>query len=179
MQNNLIRYKFISADIKMNEVHFSKTDFNFIVFQFFYMQKISPLIYIILHFYNFVNSYKQSFFIKNWLCKIFLLKVLKKEYRIEVIDLNKLFSEGRIGPIYIDRKDIWNRSVDIRIQANKDRDESMATSQDGRYKLLKNMTKNDKINKLKELGIDTKNCKEKELNKMLMDEWVLNSDDDY
>lgn len=105
-----------------------------------------------------------------------LCKVLKKEYKIEVIDLNKLFSEGRIGPIYIDRKEIWNNCVDIRRRAVEDGNKYMATTEEGRLKLLKSMSKEDKINKLKELGVDPSGCKEKELNKLLIDVWVKDSD---
>lgn len=105
-----------------------------------------------------------------------ICKVLKKDYSLEVIDLNKLFSEGRIGPIYIDRKEIWDKCVDIRRAAGKDMNDAIESSKDGRKFLLSKMTKKQKIKKIEELGITLTNYNKKELDSILMDIWVLDED---
>ncbi|MCM1233259.1 MAG: hypothetical protein NC489_24340 [Ruminococcus flavefaciens] len=106
-----------------------------------------------------------------------LCKLLKKKYFIEVIDLNELFSTGRVGEIYIDRKKIRDNAVDIRRNAVKQEHESLATSRDGRLKLVQSiMTKKEKIKKLNELGITVHKEDEDNLNRLLIDAWV--DDDD-
>ena len=107
-----------------------------------------------------------------------LCKVLKKEYKIDVIDLNKLFSEGRIGPIYIDRNEIWDRAVDIRRAAGKDQIRALESSSGGRLKLLQLMNKKQKIKKIKELGINITSHDNEDLDAILMDGWVNDDEDD-
>lgn len=99
-----------------------------------------------------------------------LCKHLKKSYAIDVIDLNKLFSEGKIGPLYIDRKKIHNKAVDIRRIAAKKSADALETTREGRLSLLEKMNKTEKVKKLKELGISAK--KSDNLNAMLIDAWV-------
>lgn len=101
-----------------------------------------------------------------------LCKLLQKEYKIEVIDLNKLFSEGRIGPIYIDRKEIWDRAVDIRRAAGRDQIKALESTSGGREKLLGMMKKKDKIKKIEELGININSYDMKDLDSILMSAWV-------
>lgn len=102
-----------------------------------------------------------------------LCKFLHKKFAIDVIDLNELFREGRVGPIYIDRKEIRDNIVDVRRDAVRNEHEAMASTRDGRLKLVVNvMKKKDKIKKLHELGISVKNESEEQLNRMLIDAWV-------
>ena len=96
---------------------------------------------------------------------------------IDVIDLNKLFSEGRIGPIYIDRDEIWDKAVDIRRAAGEDQIRALASTSGGRLKLLGMMKKKDKIKKIKELGINITNYNKEDLDSILMDAGV-NDDED-
>lgn len=107
-----------------------------------------------------------------------LCKHLKKNYEIEVINLNQLFSEGRVGPIYIDRDVIWDKAVDIRRTAGKHQIEAMSSTRDGRMKLLSLWNKKEKIAKLKELGIKVNKGDMKELDKLLIDAWVEDESND-
>lgn len=105
-------------------------------------------------------------------------KYLKKQFEIEVIDLNELFTKGRTGAIYIDRSEIWDRAVDVRRAASKMRYRSLESSHDGKLKLLNMMTKKEKIAKLKELGISVTERDKENLDKLLIDEWVENDNDE-
>lgn len=101
-----------------------------------------------------------------------LCKCLKKYYAIEVINLNELFSKGKVGPIYIDRDEIHNKAVDIARTASKEMIKSMSTTRDGRLKLISRMSKKDKIEKLKELGIKVTSVDKNNLDELLIDGWV-------
>lgn len=105
-----------------------------------------------------------------------LCKFLSKEFKIDVIDLNKLFTEGRVGPIYIDRKEIKDKAVDVTRAALKDMNRALESSRDGREKLLNMMNKSEKKRKLKELGIRV--SPGDDLDRLLMDEWVNDDNDD-
>lgn len=105
-----------------------------------------------------------------------LCKHLKKTYSLEVIDLNKLFSDGQIGPIYINRKKIHNRAVDIRRIAAKKSADALETTRDGRMSLLEKMSKTEKVKKLKDLGISAK--KSDNLDSLLIDIWVEDEEGD-
>lgn len=101
-----------------------------------------------------------------------LCKILKNKFALEVIDLNELFTKGQVGPLYIDRDKIWNKAVDIRRAAGKEQLKTLESSYDGRQKLLGLMSRKDKIEKLKELGIKVTASDKKDLDKLLMEEWV-------
>lgn len=105
-------------------------------------------------------------------------KLLKKEYGIEVIDLNKLFSEGSVGPIYIDREQIQRKAVDAARNAAKETLRRLSSTKEGRLKIISNMNKKEKIAKLKELGITVGSADKNEIDKMLVEEWVNNEFDD-
>lgn len=105
-------------------------------------------------------------------------KFLHKRFDIDVIDLNKLFKEGHVGPIYIDRKEIRDNAVHLRREAVRMEREDLATTRGGRLKLVMNiMSKKDKIKKLHELGVSTKDESEEQLNRMLIDAWVDDEED--
>jgi len=106
-----------------------------------------------------------------------ICKVLKKEYMIDVIDLNKLFSEGKVGPIYIDRNEIWDKAVDIRRAAGADEIRALESTSGGRLKLLGMMKKKDKIKKIKELGINITSYDKEDLDSILRDAWVNDEED--
>lgn len=107
-----------------------------------------------------------------------LCKLLKKHYSLEVIDLNQLFKEGRVGSIYIDRDEINDKAVDIRRQAGKEMIEAMASTKDGKLRLIQMWNKKEKIAKLKSLGIKVTQSDMKNLNEILIDEWVNNDNDE-
>lgn len=106
-----------------------------------------------------------------------LCKIIKKYFKIDVIDLNKLFKEGHIGPIYFDRDEVWDIAVDVRRQAGKEEIESLSTTRDGRMKLIKLFNKKEKLNKLKELGIKV-DKNDKDLDRLLIEGWVEELDPD-
>lgn len=101
---------------------------------------------------------------------------LKKKWHAEAIDLNELFSKGKVGPIFIDRVKIRNSAVDIRRAATRDMIKSLEASSDGRIIRLRNMTRKEKKEKLRELGI--KFYPGDNLDALLMDEWVNKEEDD-
>lgn len=101
-----------------------------------------------------------------------LVKYLDKKFSIEVIDLNQLFIKGRVNGIYIDREKIWDKAVDIRRLAGKQMMKSLSQTRDGRLKLLEKMSTKDKIEKCKEIGIEVSKKDKKELDAILIDEWV-------
>lgn len=107
-----------------------------------------------------------------------ICKILKKRYSMEIIDLNELFSKGRVGPIYIDKDEIRNRAVDIRrASARKDKKE-LEQTRDGRMKLVcEKMSKKEKLSKLRELGIKVTSNDMDEINKILIDAWVDDDDE--
>ena len=99
-------------------------------------------------------------------------KHMNDVYSLDCINLNKLFSEGKIGPLYIDKNKIWDKAVDIRRIAGKKRIEGLEASRDGRLKLLGLMNKKEKILKLKEIGIKVNKGNADDLDKLLIDAWV-------
>jgi hypothetical protein len=101
-----------------------------------------------------------------------LVEYLKKNYSLECIDLNELFSTGKAGSIYIDRDKIHNKTVDIRREATKDRFKSLESTSDGRLDLLNKMSVKTKIKKLKSLGINVTKSDLKDLDKLLIELWV-------
>lgn len=109
-----------------------------------------------------------------------IVKYLKKKFEIEVIDLNVLFTKGRIGPIYIDRDEIWNRAVDVRKSSVREMIKSMESTREGKLRLLSKMSKKDKIEKLEELGIKVTEADKKNIDKIIVDAWIdPDGDDEY
>lgn len=98
-------------------------------------------------------------------------KYLEK-WHIETIDLNKLFKTGRVGPIHIDRDEIWDAAVDVRRAAGRDLTKSFESSRDGRYKLLRMMSTKEKLKKLKDLGIKVDKTDKKHIDELLIESWV-------
>lgn len=90
---------------------------------------------------------------ENFIIDVFC-KYLEKRFKIEVIDLNELFIKGSIGPIYIDREKIYKANKSIKQSCFNERVRELESTSDGRMKLIKDMSKKEKIEKLKEFGID-------------------------
>lgn len=101
-----------------------------------------------------------------------LVKYLKDKFGIDVINLNELFTKGHVGKIYIDRKKIWNKAVDIRREAGREQVRALETTSEGRSKLMGMMTKKMKIKKLKELGVEVTDADMGRLDELLICEWV-------
>lgn len=107
-----------------------------------------------------------------------IVKYLKKKFEIEVIDLNVLFTKGRIGPIYIDRSEIWDKAVDVRKSSVREMIKSLESTKEGKLKLLGRMSRKDKIEKLEELGIKITEADKKNLDKIIIDAWIDVDDDE-
>lgn len=107
-----------------------------------------------------------------------LCKCLKTKFAIDVIDLNELFSKGRVGSIYIDRDEVWNKAVDIRRASMNQQFKALSSSRDGKLKLIELMGKKEKLQKLKELGIKVTKSDKEHLDKLLIEEWVDNDEDE-
>lgn len=107
-----------------------------------------------------------------------LCKHLKKHFGIEVIDLNELFTKGRVGPIYIDRSEITDRAVDIRRACVREEYRSMSSTRDGKEALISKMTKKEKLKHLKKFGVRVSKNDEKDLDKLLLDAWCAEDEDE-
>lgn len=101
-----------------------------------------------------------------------IVEYLKKNFKIECIDLNKLFITGRVGPIYIDRAEIHNKAVDIRREAVTMAHKALESTKGGRLKLLSNMNTKNKIKKLREIGFTVTKADLKDLDTLLIENWV-------
>jgi len=99
-----------------------------------------------------------------------IVKYVKETYKLDCIDLNQLFEKGKVGAIYIDRKEIHNKAVKFAKSAAIDQYKAYETSVEGRAYLLKIMSKRDKLKKLDELGITP--GKHDDLDKLLHEAWV-------
>lgn len=134
------------------------------------------------YFLNAINNHKDNVILCDRTENIYidvLCKILKKEFDIDVIDLNQLFTKGYVDCIYIDRDKIWDKSVDIRREAAKRTYQSLVTTRDGREKIISQMNKKEKMEKLKELGFKIpKFTSIKEIDKMLYREFVDSDEDD-
>ncbi len=109
-----------------------------------------------------------------------LCSYLKKNYKLETIDLNQLFKTGHVGEIYIDRNLTRDKAVDIRRAAGNDMIRALEGTREGRLKVLSMMSKKDKLKKLKELGITVTDKDKDRLDALLIDAWVDdNGEGDY
>lgn len=96
---------------------------------------------------------------------------LEKEFSLEVIDLNKLFTEGSVGPIYIDRKKIRHKAVDIRRGAVRDQVKAMSSTIDGKTMLISKMSKKKKLKELERYGIKLDPNDTGDIDRILLEEW--------
>lgn len=98
-----------------------------------------------------------------------LCKYLKEEFGIEVVDLNQLFTKGRVGSVYIDRGEVRDKAVDIRRAAVRDQTRAMASTRDGKEMLIEKMKRKKKIAMLKEYGIKVN--PDDNVDAILLEEW--------
>lgn len=102
-----------------------------------------------------------------------LCEYIKERYKLETINLNELFINGRVGSIFLDRKAIRNKSVDVRRECAERMNRELESTEGGRAKLLTLMTRKDKLKKLKELSIIPHD--DSDLDQLLTSEWVEES----
>ena len=100
-----------------------------------------------------------------------LCDYLKDEYSIEVIDLNTLFTKGRIGSIYIDRDEIRDKAVDIRRAALRDEVRALSSTKDGKASLISKMSKKKKLKELERFGVTLDERDMKDIDSILLEEW--------
>jgi len=104
-----------------------------------------------------------------------LCDALKEKFKLEFLNLDTLFEKGRVGSIYLDMKAIEANMEVAKKYIDKNKHKSFEQTEAGRSQLLNEMTVQEKIKKLKKLGIkvDKHDINEKRLNKLLYDAWVL------
>jgi hypothetical protein len=106
-----------------------------------------------------------------------LCDFLKQEFALKTVDLNKLFDEGETDIFVIDKTEVNNKSIEIKRNAVRESIRSREQTPDGRAHLLSLMAKEDKLKKLKSLGIKVdKSMKDSELTELLKDEWVASGE---
>ena len=105
-----------------------------------------------------------------------LVEYLEKKFAIDCVDLNELFSTGRVGPYYIDRDEIHNKAVGVRREAMKSEKERLEKTPEGRLKLMTLMSKKEKLKFLKKLGIEVKDSEHDQIDDLLMEEYVGNGE---
>lgn len=106
-----------------------------------------------------------------------LSKYVKKKFGIEVINLNKLFTKGKLDPVHYDLDTVKRRSKEVKKASERVVNESMASTREGREKLLKQWNKKQKLEACKRLGIRVrKNLREEDITTILMDVWVGDED---
>lgn len=105
-----------------------------------------------------------------------LCDLAKKKFGAEFLNLNDLFEKGRTGPIYLDMKEVHHK---VREKVKKilvKEDKCNEATEEGRSKLVAEMTLSEKIKKLKSLGVKLSkdDLNEEKLNSLLYEAWVLN-----
>lgn len=108
---------------------------------------------------------------ENYILDIFC-EFVKEKFKIEIINLNKLFSEGEHEPIKYDHDRLKRLSKQILEEAEEDAINALSRTERGRAKLLLKMTTYQKKDQLKSLGINPKKHSEKEYDQLLNDLWV-------
>lgn len=109
-----------------------------------------------------------------------LCRYLKKKFSIEVIDLDRLFTKGKIDPIHYDYKEIRDLGVDIRRAAEEELARNLATTPDGRMSLLRKWSRKQKLKFCrKNLRMHVQDgIPDSELDEIIIDAWVIDKDDD-
>ena len=96
---------------------------------------------------------------------------LEEEFAIEVLDLNQLFNTGKVGPLRIDLDEVHDRGVPVSRRAAKREIKTMASTEDGRIKLISMMRKKEKLKRLKQYGIKVTDD-DKDLDSLLQEAWA-------
>lgn len=105
-----------------------------------------------------------------------LCDFLKKEFNMQTVDLNRLFKEGETDIFFIDKASVKNKSVELKRNAVKEKIKTLEQTEDGRAKLLSMMSKEEKLDKLRELGIRVNESDKKDLTELLRLEWVISGE---
>jgi len=105
-----------------------------------------------------------------------LCDAIYEKFKVKFINLDTLFKTGRVGPIYLDIKKVFKDTKPMMNKITLEEIKVMESSEEGRSYLVARMNTQEKIKKLKKLGIKvSKNdIKDDNLDKILKDAWILN-----
>ena len=103
-----------------------------------------------------------------------LCKFIKNEFGIDTINLNKLFTDGHVGNLVIDFKELKDRTRDIKTSWKEHNILQRSMDVNGRRELMKDMTKKEKIKQLKAVGVSYIPKSEEEIDALLTESWVNN-----
>lgn len=103
---------------------------------------------------------------------------VKKQFAIEVIDLNKLFEDGHLNPVRYNYSKICDKGKEIREITKREEMLAKASTEDGRMELLQHWNRKTKLALCKELKLRVrKSIDDETLNALLIDAWVREDDD--
>ena len=108
---------------------------------------------------------------ENFIIDIFCQYMLEK-YKIDCIDLNQLFINGKINSIEYNHNELKETAKNIKTEHAKNWFNTCKHTIDGRKQLVN--TINDKLKKkiIKELGYDVKKINKSQYNEILNNDWV-------
>lgn len=118
------------------------------------------------HFDILILYDKSENFILDVLCKF-----LKKNFKVEVANLNELFEKGEMGKIYLDRDEIKKCNNDIIKRCGKEMYYDRAQTHDGRKQIIETLSTKEKLKKLKHLGVRINESDKKNINNILLEVW--------
>ena len=102
-----------------------------------------------------------------------MTEYLRKEFALPCIDLNRLFTTGETDIFYIDRKLVQNNTVELKREAVRNLRQRMESHPGGKIDMIYNhMNRDDKIKKLRELGVHVKKSDYDRLNDLLEEAWL-------
>lgn len=110
-----------------------------------------------------------------------ICRIIKKEFSLDVIDLNQLFTTGHVGPYHIDLDKVHDKSVKIARTIANEALKDKASTRDGKMELISKMSKKEKIKYLKKFGTKISENEMGDIDQILLDEWCAHdglSDDD-
>ena len=100
-----------------------------------------------------------------------ICRILKKEFSLDVIDLNQLFTTGHVGPYRIDLDKIHDKSVKIARSITQQAIKDKASTREGRMELISQMSKKEKLKHLKKFGTKLSEREMQNIDQILLEEW--------
>lgn len=109
-----------------------------------------------------------------------LTEFIYKRFKLGCINLDELFKTGSTDIQSIHRKKIMVSTEEIKLKTVKEINESFMKTENGRLSILDRMSKSEKLDKMKELGIKLpKDTSEKKITEILKEEWCMMEEEDY
>lgn len=100
-----------------------------------------------------------------------ICRILKKEFSLDAINLNQLFTTGHVGPYRIDLDKIHDKSVKIARSITQQAIRDKASTKEGRRELISQMSKKEKLKNLKKFGVKLTDRDMENIDQILLDEW--------